>query len=48
VFRLSADVATADAPMLGGMMLFVTCLAEIFLTFSLLVLADKVVLFLYL
>jgi hypothetical protein len=44
----STDVATADAPMLRGMMLLVSCLVEIFLTFSLLVLLDKVVLFMYL
>jgi hypothetical protein len=44
----STDVATGDAPMLRGMMLLVACLVEIFLTFSLLVLLDKVVLFMYL
>jgi hypothetical protein len=43
-----AEVATADAPMLGGMMLLVACLVEIFLAMNLLVLLDKVVLFMYL
>jgi hypothetical protein len=44
----SAEVAIADAPMLGGMMLLVACLVEIFLAMNLLVLPDKVVLFVYL
>jgi hypothetical protein len=44
----SAKVATVDAPMLGGRMLLVACLVEIFLAMNLLVLPDKVVLFLYL
>jgi hypothetical protein len=44
----SAEVATADAPMFGGMMLLVACLVEIFLAMNLLVLLGKVVLFLYL
>jgi hypothetical protein len=44
----SAEVATADAPKLGGMMLLVACLAKIFLAINLLVLPGKVVLFLYL
>jgi hypothetical protein len=44
----SAEVATTDAPMLGGMMLLVACLVEIFLAMNLLVLPGKVVLFLYL
>jgi hypothetical protein len=44
---LSVDVAGTDAPMLGGMMLLLACLVEIFLALSLLVLPGKV-LFLYL
>jgi hypothetical protein len=44
----SAEVATTDAPMLGGMMLLVACLVEIFLAMNLLMLPGKVVLFLYL
>jgi hypothetical protein len=44
----SAEVATADAPMLGDKMLLVPCLVEIFLAMNLLVLPGKVVLFLYL
>jgi hypothetical protein len=44
----SAKVATTDAPKLGGMMLLVACLVEIFLAMNLLVLLGKVVLFLYL
>jgi hypothetical protein len=44
----STEVATADAPKLGGMMLLVACLVEIFLAINLLVLPDKVVLFMYL
>jgi hypothetical protein len=44
----SADVVAADAPKLGGMMLLVACLVEIFLAINLLVLPDKVVLFMYL
>jgi hypothetical protein len=42
----SAEVTTADAPMLGDMMLLVACLVEIFLAMNLLVLPDKVALFL--
>ena len=38
----SADVATADAPTLGGMMLLLACLVETFLAFNLLVLLGKV------
>jgi hypothetical protein len=38
----SAEVATADAPMLRGMMLLVACLVEIFLAMNLLALPDKV------
>jgi hypothetical protein len=34
----SADVATTDAPTLGGTMLLPTCLVEIFLAMNLLVL----------
>jgi hypothetical protein len=44
---LSTGVATADAPKLGGMMLLVAYLVEIFLAINLLVLPGKVVLFLY-
>jgi hypothetical protein len=43
----SVDVAATDAPILGGMMLLLACLVEIFLALSLLVLLSKV-LFLYL
>jgi hypothetical protein len=43
----SADVIAADAPILGGMMLLVACLVEIFLILNSLVLPGKV-LFLYL
>jgi hypothetical protein len=44
----SAEVATVDAPKLGGMILLVACLTEIFLAMNLLVLLGKVILFLYL
>jgi hypothetical protein len=44
----SAEVATGDAPKLGGMMLLVACLVEIFIAMNLLVLPGKLVLFLYL
>jgi hypothetical protein len=44
----SAEVATTDALKLGGMMLLIACLVEIFLAMNLLVLLGKVVLFLYL
>jgi hypothetical protein len=43
-----AEVATADAPKPGGMMLLIACLVEIFLAMNLLVLPGKVVLFMYL
>jgi hypothetical protein len=40
-FDSSAEVATADAPTLGGMMLLVACLVKIFLAMNLLVLLGK-------